>query len=294
LTYLNQTRPITSAYSLNIMRSVLNRLCQLGEPPTMYATYGTDTHGNIHQHAPRVLEHCARGRLRCVIVESTYHAGEVEKLLARWGVKVVGSHHERALSQYNFGADNGPPVEEGLRHLLGRGLRKVAFMAGKPWQVEVKRQMLTYLRVMEENRLAVRPGWLRCDQPPSARSGYEEFRRLWAMDDHPEAILIDDDIMALGATRAMVELGVSVPRELTVMVQTVRWSGLVFPVPVIALERDAEAVGVAGAEIAVRLLRNEPIESPQVWVKPATRIETAGLPTEAEISEPLQPIEASA
>lgn len=272
LTYLNQTVPIASAYTLNIMRASLNRLCELGEQPTMYATYGTDTHGNVHKHAQRVIDHCGRGRLRYLIVESTYNAGEVESALSRWGVAVVGSHLERPLSRYNFGADTDPLTEEGLCHLVNRGLRKVAFMDGKPWHVEVKRQMCAYMRVMEEKRLAIRPGWLRIDQVPTPRSGYEEFFRLWTMDDRPEAILIADDIMAMGATRAMVELGVNVPRDLTVMVQTVRWSGLVFPVPIVALEVDPEPVGMAGAEMANRLARGEAVEMPHLWVKPAVRI----------------------
>ncbi len=99
------------------------------------------------------------------------------------------------------------------------------------------------------------------------------------MDDRPDAVLIHDDIMAQGAMRAMVELGVSTERDLTVMVQINRKPGLVFPLPFMALELDVSAVGAACAEMAVQLVRGEAVTQPRLRVKLKPRIyQSSGLP----------------
>jgi LacI family transcriptional regulator len=142
---------------------------------------------------------------------------------------------------------------------------------------------------MEQSRLSVRPGWVRGDLPPSAISGYRAFHEIWAMDDRPDAILILDDIMAQGAIRAMVELGVSTERDLTVMVQINRKSGLVFPLPFVALEFDVLTIGAACAEMAVQLVRGDAVERPRLRVKLTSRIyPSTGLPG-VEPEEMIQP-----
>ncbi len=283
LTYLNRASTDHSVYPQNLLRSVVNRLCELGSEPRLYSTYGMEVIGNIHAHGQKVLEHCARGRLRCLIVSWDYNVNEVQAAVARWGVYVIGSYTEETrFSTYNVGDDNKAVTAEGIGGLLKRGLQKIALITGKQMYATVNNRVEAYLRVLEENRLSIRPGWIRADLEPSPKAGYEQFRRLWAMDDRPEAVLICDDFMALGATQAMVELGLQPPRDLTVMVLTNRGSGLVFPLPVIALELDSEPVGAAVADMALRLMRGETVKNPHWEVKPSTRIyEMTSLQTES-------------
>jgi len=273
LTYINQAGPTHLPYVDNLLRSVLNRLCEIGHRPHLYSTYGESVIGDISMHGQQVLDDCARGGLRCLVVSPSYNAGAVETTLARWGTHVVGLHSEKeGLSTFNVGVDSGSVVEAGLRDLRRRGFRRVALIAGRPMYAAVPNVVQTYLNVMEQSRIAVRPGWIRTDLGPSPQSGHEQFVRLWSMDDRPEALLINDDYMALGATRAMVELGVTAGKDLTVMVLTNRWSKLVFPLPVVALEMDPEPLGAAAADMAQRLLRGEPVAMPRLRVKPNIRI----------------------
>ncbi|MBI4024431.1 MAG: substrate-binding domain-containing protein [Verrucomicrobia bacterium] len=272
LTYLDKTCPCVSVYPQNLLRSLVNRLHQLGEHPQIFTTFGTSVIGDIRQHGREVLDQCACGRIRCLIVESSYNTAEVEAALAPFGVAAVGANSEKAMTRFNFGLDMNAVVETGLRHLLKQEVRKIAIMDGRPTYVDTKPKIQTYLRLMEEQRLAIRPGWICADEPDDPNSGFLGFRRIWEMDARPEAILITDDIMAQGAVRAMIELGVKVPDDLKVVVAINRWSGLYFPIPITALEMDMEPLGVAGAELAHGLVMGKPPEPAQVWVKPLLRI----------------------
>ncbi|MBI4026774.1 MAG: GntR family transcriptional regulator [Verrucomicrobia bacterium] len=286
LTYLDETLPTVSVYPQNLLRSQLNHLRRLGEQPRLYSTFGTDRIGDVRQHAREVLEDCARSRLRCLIVAASYNASQAENALKRWGIHVIGSHREEAISACNVAPDSGAMAETGLRHLLSLGFRKPAILASRPTYAAMDKQVKAYLHLMEQQRIAVRPGWFRSEEFASDAAGYQQFQRLWAMDDRPEAILITDDIMAQGATRAMMDLGIRVPRDLTVMVEMNRWSCLVYPAPVIALEIDFDPVGLAAAELAVRLARDEPVETLHCWIKPKIRIYEMADPGAALATQP--------
>lgn len=47
-----------------------------------------------------------------------------------------------------------------------------------------------------------------------ARFGYQAFRELWSLPEHPDGLLIEPDIVAEGAVSAILELGVQVPSQL--------------------------------------------------------------------------------
>jgi len=290
LTYLDQTTPIHSVYSQNWLCSVVNHLCEAGYEPQLYSTYGTDVIGDIHAHGQQVFDHCARGRLCCLVTASSYIAGDVEQAVTKWGVHVIGSHTEEMadLGTYNVGGDFEAVTAEGVRHLLKRGFRKIAIITGKQIYASSSNRVEAYMRVLEENRLSIRPGWIHVDLPPSPQAGYEQFQRLWTMDERPEAVMILDDFMALGATRAIAELGVATPRDLTVLIMMNQGSGLVFPVPVVTMEVACAPVGAAVAEMVGQLLRGEAVAQPHRWVKPAIRIyEAAGLESMATSPSPV-------
>src|SRR5262245_56616638 len=53
LTYLDRTGTPESAYSQSLLRSTVNRCCELGCDPRLYSTYGTEVIGNIHTHGQK-------------------------------------------------------------------------------------------------------------------------------------------------------------------------------------------------------------------------------------------------
>jgi DNA-binding LacI/PurR family transcriptional regulator len=289
LTYIAQTGAVKSVYRQNLLRGLLGRLRELGEEPHIYSFSGEGLVPDFLEHGQKVLEHAAGGRLQCLVVTESYEPDEVESAVSKWGVPVIGTHRQKALSRYNVTLDTESLASDGIQYLLDQGSRKLGLIIGRPVHVPVHPDVMTYWRLMEQSRLSVRPGWVRGDLPPSAMSGYQAFREMWAMDDRPDAVLILDDIMAQGAIRAMVELGVSTERDLTVMVQINRKSGLVFPLPFVALEFDVLAIGAACAEMAVQLVRGDAVEQPQLRVKLTPRIyPSTGLPG-AEAEEMIQP-----
>jgi len=76
----------------------------------------------------------------------------------------------------------------------------------------------------------------------------------------PDGLIVTDDILCLGAAKAIQEFRINVPRQIRVVTQGNKDSGIRYPFPVSVLESDAEEYAAAMVELMVRQLRREPLE----------------------------------
>jgi DNA-binding LacI/PurR family transcriptional regulator len=85
---------------------------------------------------------------------------------------------------------------------------------------------------------------------PRPNFGRDATRRLWRGKRRPEAIVVSDDLMAQGVARALVELGVRVPDDVTVITHANVGSDIEYPLPFVRLAFDPDEL----AGEALRLL----------------------------------------
>ncbi|MCC6580354.1 MAG: substrate-binding domain-containing protein [Phycisphaeraceae bacterium] len=64
------------------------------------------------------------------------------------------------------------------------------------------------------------------------RHGYESFHRLWDESEHPEAVVVTDNVMAQGAVMAILERQVRVPRDLKLVALKLSNVEAFLPIPV--------------------------------------------------------------
>lgn len=105
---------------------------------------------------------------------------------------------------------------EAVRHLLELGHRRIGCVSG-PGEFEVAQERVAgWRRALQEWGVTPQPGWL-VESDFSSAGGFEAVRTL--MRGHPEltALFASNDLMALGGLRAAAELGLSVPRQLSVV-----------------------------------------------------------------------------
>lgn len=102
------------------------------------------------------------------------------------------------------------------RHLLDLGHRRIACVAG-PSDVAPSAERLTgYRRALGDDAIPVDEALiLRGDF--QYESGYQAARHLLSMDSSPTAIFASNDLMAIGAISAAVEVGQHVPADLSVV-----------------------------------------------------------------------------
>ena len=131
-------------------------------------------------------------------------------------VFVASSLHHPSIASVSI--DNRAAAYDAVRHLLEKGHTRVAVVSGpqvdKSGGVE---RLRGYEDAMRERGLALTPEYVQMAGDYTYHSGYQKMRRLLALPQPPTAVFLAGDYMAIGAIKAAVQAGVSVPEELAVM-----------------------------------------------------------------------------
>ena len=99
-----------------------------------------------------------------------------------------------------------------VRHLAGRGHRRIAMIGGPEANFDARERLAGYNDALAELLPGARPQVLRGDF--SEESGYRAGRRLASMSEHPDAIFAANDMMAIGCLFALNESGLDVPGDI--------------------------------------------------------------------------------
>lgn len=115
-----------------------------------------------------------------------------------------------------FNVDNASGVRQGVEHLIALGHREIGHLAGRQTLHDGRERKEAFVGVMEEHGLQVRPEWvIETDFTPS--SGYDHALALLKSGSLPTAVHCANDEIAQGLYRAAWELGISIPRDLSVV-----------------------------------------------------------------------------
>jgi len=129
----------------------------------------------------------------------------------RWGAVMEG---QPGLS---VGCDNFHGGQEATQHLLALGRRRIAFLGSASGHYpEFLERYRGYGAALEAAGVSLSPA-LQVDAITMEQSGYEAARELLARGESFDAIVAASDLIALGAIRALRELGRDVPRDVSVV-----------------------------------------------------------------------------
>jgi LacI family transcriptional regulator len=111
--------------------------------------------------------------------------------------------------------DDEGAAREMTEYLIGLGHRRIGFIIGHPDHYASGRRLQGYKSALKANKLPFRPQYVKPGQFVF-ESGLEGARQLLAMPERPTAIFASNDDMAAGVLMAAHEMGISVPKELSV------------------------------------------------------------------------------
>jgi len=191
----------------------------------------------------------------------------IDKLLRR-GVNVVAADR-RVSGLPTIEADNRNGSRELARWILALGYRRVVYIAG-PKDVSTANDRLDgFLEAMQEASIepvAVLRGNF------TYESGYELTREVLLSQSEVDILMCGNDLMAIGAIRAAVELGFKVPEQLGVTgFDGIPWFEFLCPhlttveVPFLAIgeeamRRIAQRKPTTGAVLPVKLVRGHSVQ----------------------------------
>ena len=114
---------------------------------------------------------------------------------------------------------------------------------------------------MKESGLVTADAWIRDDLDPAIHgAGWEEFREIWATTgEKPDGLVVLDDALFADAQLALIEMGLRVPGDLQLVVQTNRGASPPARVPIVAVEIDPDESAAAHVEMLMKRLRGDPL-----------------------------------
>ncbi len=118
-------------------------------------------------------------------------------------------------SLYTINTDNFAGSYRLLDHLYDLGHRRLGFIDGG-WLGDLRERRDAFLNYIQARDLLLLPEWIQA-QPNDAEGGYRAMQNFIALPERPTAIFAGDDIMAVGALKAVSDAGLTVPGDFSVV-----------------------------------------------------------------------------
>ncbi|URN95216.1 MAG: LacI family transcriptional regulator [Candidatus Pristimantibacillus lignocellulolyticus] len=112
--------------------------------------------------------------------------------------------------------DNVLASFDATTHLINQGHTKIGFILGVPNLTVSVDRLAGYHKAMEEAGLPVKPEWI-VDAEFLQQSGFRAMSFVMDIADRPTALVVIDDVTALGVLRGLNELGYNVPNEISLV-----------------------------------------------------------------------------
>lgn len=175
--------------------------------------------------------------------------------------------------------DNVKGAREAAAHLLAFGHRRLAVLAGPEISTTTVDRLAGYRQAFDEFGLPFPSRWLRYgDLRPE--SGLDAAEKLFASRRAPTAILAANDQMAIGAMRGILQRGLEIPRQVSVVgFDDIALASFVTPA-LTTMALPLHRMGVAAGEMTLRSLAGVE-QPPEVWFTPklVVRESSAAPPT---------------
>jgi LacI family transcriptional regulator len=167
------------------------------------------------------------------------------------------------------GADDEAIGKLATSHLIERGCRRIAHIAGPPLTPGQGR-LRGYREAMREAGIAVPEPYV--IEARDDVSGYQAARSLLALTPRPDGIFGYNDPTAAGAMKAILEAGLHIPEDIKVIgVGNVHYSDLL-RVPLSTIDQSSITIGTQAAQILLKSIGVKRRRPPKAVIIPPTLV----------------------
>lgn len=218
---------------------------------------------NHMEEAKQCLQMIMEKRVDGVILLASRARDElIERLSAENYPFVVVGRVPAARNIYSVNNDNIQAAYSAVRHLLNLGHRRIAFLNGPMEYIFCRDRYEGYLMAFREFGLEVNPAYV-LEASLQEEESYLLTQGLLEMEEAPTAIFAADDLMAIGAYRAIKEKGLVIPDDIAVIgFNNDYFASLVEPA-LTTVRIPIYDLGVAAAETIIQVLKGVEVTPPQ-------------------------------
>ncbi|MDW7670505.1 MAG: LacI family DNA-binding transcriptional regulator [Bacillota bacterium] len=160
-------------------------------------------------------------------------------------------------------------------HLISLGHRRIGFI-GKPTMTSSTDRFDGYKEALKKHHIEYDDNLVRVSETSSIEGGYLSVLELLEIRHKPTAIFLTNDLLALGALKAIDEKGLNVPGDISVVgFDDIPMADYVTP-PLTTIRQPAYEKGVEASKILVNYLKNnKPLKSKMLSLELIVRKSTA-------------------
>lgn len=171
-------------------------------------------HGNPEEQGAALR--AMRGRVDGLLVMSPFVGGAdtLRENLSPGMPAVLMNGNLPDAGQSSVNVDNYGGAREMVRHLVGAGHRRIAFIAGPANNFDACERLRGYRDELAESLPGAQPWVVQGDFDEA--SGHRAGGELLAAPSRPDAVFAANDMMALGCLFALGQAGLQVPRDIAI------------------------------------------------------------------------------
>ena len=167
------------------------------------------------------------------------------------------------LQDYYVGVDNRAGAYQGTQHLIQCGYREIGILAGLDRLSTMRERLDGYCQALRDAGLSLNEKWIIPSQL-SVDGGRQAMRKLFDQPDVPEAVFINNNLLALGALLEMREIDLDCAEDVGIVsFDDHPWAAVSSP-PLTVVQQPTRKIGQVSAEMILALINNEPLSEKRV------------------------------
>lgn len=152
-------------------------------------------------------------------------------------------------------------------HLLNLGHRQMGHIGG-PMEIRLARERFAGFQQALEARGVDAGSCAVAEDSFTCQSGYVAMQRLLTYQPRPTAVFAANDLMAIGAMRAVAEAGLCVPRDISIVgVDDIEVAAFQTP-PLTTIRQPFTQLATAGVQLLLDILAGKALLQPQIVIEP--------------------------
>lgn len=233
-----------------------------------YTLVVCDTDENLPLEVEHTQMLCSKGVDGLIVLPVGQKAGHLESLQRNGIPLVVVDRSFDGLASSTVVIDNHGGAFEATEYLIRNGHRRIAIIQGLPDTFTSSGRLQGFLDAHEKYGIPV-DRRLIVGRDFRKETGYIETKFLLSLEHRPTAIFTTADVITLGALEAIIEEGVEVPRDVSIVAFDDIESAAYFRCPITAVAQPKENMGEIAVKLLLDLIRNSGKSEPKhIVLKP--------------------------
>jgi LacI family transcriptional regulator len=167
------------------------------------------------------------------------------------------------LDGYYVGVDNQDGAYRGTQHMIECGYQKIGILSGLDRLSTMRERLDGFCQALMDAGIPINQEWIVPSQL-SVEGGRQAMRKLFSLPEKPDALFINNNLLALGALVEMEGLDLDCSRDLSMVAfDDHPWAAVSCP-PLTVVRQPTRKIGSISAEMILALINDQPVQDRHV------------------------------